>query len=82
MQRIRIAFLVAVAVLAAETLSTRQATAMTAGAAPAGLWAAIAETDAVLQVSCFRNGWRGWATYSKCEKHVRKRPRKGTPTKK
>lgn len=63
------------AVLLAAVAGLSPAAAMTAGAAPAGLRSASAGTDAVVKASCYRYGWRGWATYSSCEKHERTKPR-------
>jgi hypothetical protein len=57
----------------AGTCGAPSAKAMTGGAALAGLQPAIAMADTVVRVSCFRYGWRGWATYHSCEKHPRPR---------
>ena len=79
MRRVDFVVLMALAVLANVTFNTPQAAAMATGAMSAGLQSSFAETKLVLGVSCFRNGWRGWSIYDKCEKHIRKKRRKGMP---
>jgi len=76
MRRTGFALLSTGVLLVAGTVGIPRAEAMTAGAAPAGLRAAIAATNSVSKASCFRYGWRGWATYHSCDtKHERKKPR-------
>lgn len=52
-----------------------RANALTVATAPAGVLSAFAASDPVIKASCYRYGWRGWATYNTCEKHERKKPR-------
>lgn len=75
MRRKGFALLSTAVLLVAGAASLSRADAMTVGTAPAGVLAAVAASDPVIKASCYRYGWRGWATYSTCEKHKRTKPR-------
>jgi len=80
MRQIGFAMMVAGSLLAAGTLVSSPAAAMSAGATPAGLQLAASEIETVLKTSCVRQGWHGLGNYPTCERPVKKKRLKARRT--